>query len=139
MQRRAIDPARGEHGPREDVRVCGLGVPPDERPGTVRPLVRPVEPDVASPDDPGAELYERGDQAGRLRVVDEDDVPAPHGSPQPLEVLLGDQVVVRALGGPELATVARRPVETVVETLRDREELGVARDHEPVHVDPEPT
>ena len=118
--------------------VRNLDVGAEERPGTLRPLIRPVEPDVTSPDDTGSELDERWDETRRLRVVDEHDVAASNDAAQPLGIHRRDPVVVRPLGGTEGATVTRRAVEAVVDALRDREELGITRDHDPIHLDPEP-
>ena len=58
--------------------VRHLDVRPQERPGTVRPLVRSVEANVTTPDDVGTQLNERGDEARRLRVVDDHDVSSPN-------------------------------------------------------------
>jgi hypothetical protein len=130
-QPRTVDPGRRERLAREDERVRRLDVPPDEAPGALRPLVAAVIPDVTPPDHNGAELDEGSDQARRLWVVDDDDVPRPDERPNTLEIPLGHAVEARMLRDPELAAVARPAVEAVVDTLRDREELGVALDHEP--------
>ena len=121
--------------------MCGrnLDVGAKERPGALRPLVRPIEADVATPNDTGPELDQRSEETRRLRVVNEHDVAASNDAAQPLGILRRDPVVVRPLGSTEGATVTWRAVEAVVYALRDREELRVAGDHDPIHPDPEPT
>ena len=120
------------------MRVRNLDVGAEERPGALRPLVRPIESHVATPNDTGPELDERSEEARRLRVVDEHDVAASNDAAQPLGILRRDPVVVRPLGSTESATVTWRAVEAVVNALRDREELRVAGDHDPIHLDSEP-
>ena len=103
-----------------------------------RRLVPSVEADVTTPDDVGTLFDERGNQARRLRVVDDHDVP--------LLVSRGGrargfgQACARkshALALPELPSVAGRAVEAVVDSLRHREELGISGDHQPVRLEPD--
>ena len=69
--------AAGEH-----VGVRGLDVIAQEGPGLAGDLVRQVDADVAAPDDGRARLEQGPHQAGRLRVVAEDDVARAHGPRQ---------------------------------------------------------
>ena len=48
------------------------------------------------------------------------------------------RLVVPVLRVAEWAAVARRPVEVVVESLGDHEEVGVALDHQPSGIDADP-
>ena len=52
----------------------------------IRPLIRSVEPHVTTPDDLGALFDERGNQARRLRVVDDRDIPLSYLAADGLEV-----------------------------------------------------
>jgi len=132
---RAFDPVRRERLAREHVRVGGRDVGAEELPGTVGPLVLPVEADVAAPDDDRARLDEGGDERSRLRVVDDDDVAATDDGDDGIRVPPHRRLVGRALAGAELAPVSRRPVQAVVDPLRDVEELRVGVDHAPVALD----
>ena len=133
-----VHPPRREPAPREDEPVGLLDVRPDELPRPLRPLVRVVEADVAAPHDGAAVLEQRRDEPCRLRVVDDHDVVGPYRVADPGEVRRECALVGPALGGPELASVAGPAVEPVVDPLRDREELGVALDHEPLRLEPGP-
>ena len=84
---------------------------------------------------PAAGATQRLGQAGRLRVVQHDDVPGAHEREQLLRVPAQHALVVAALARAELAAVAGRAVDPVVDPLRDREELRVALDDEPTRVD----
>ena len=135
-QARTIDPLRRERLAREHVRVRRLDVGPHERPGTLSPLVRSVEAHVTTPDDVGAMFDERGNEACRLRVVDDHDVPFSYLAADGLEVPGKRALVDRTLSPSELPSVAGRAVEAVVDSLRHREELGISGDHQPVRLEP---
>ena len=133
----AIEPARRERLAREDVRMRDLHVRADELPRALRPLVRAVVPHVAPPDHPRADIAERREEPGGLWVVDEHHVAAAHPPAHVLDVRGDRPVVVRPLGLAEIAAVAGGAVEAVVDALGDREELGIARNDNPIRRDPD--
>jgi hypothetical protein len=90
---------------------------------------------MAAPDDRRARVAQRGDQAGGLRVVDDDDVAVVHAGDDRLGVLCQRLLVDRPRRIVERPAVAERAVEAVVDALRDGEELGVSVDDEPARVD----
>ena len=90
-----------------------------------------VRSDVAPPDDRRAEPPERRSEAGGLRIVQDDDVARPD-QPVDLARIRAQRPFVRlGLGGAQRPAVARRPVQAVVDPLRDVEERRVSLDHEP--------
>ena len=129
-------PLRRVGAAREDERVCGLDVGPQERPADVGEVSGCVAADVAAPDDVGAGLAQHPRQSGGLRVVQQDDVPGPHHRPEDLEVLGEHLVVVLLLGHAQRAAVAGHPVQHVVQPLGDGEELGVTAQHQPAGLHP---
>ena len=107
---------------------------PQELPPRPGHLVFPVHADMAAPHHPGARLRQRRDQASGLRVVQQHHVTGPDPGNQlhrvrrqHLRVMIG---VRRAEGA--AAGVA---VDLVVQPLGDREEPGVAADHQPADRD----
>ncbi len=135
MHLRRIRPRRCERGARHDDRIRLRQIRTQELPGALAPLVRPVETDVAAPDDARARALRRRDEGGGLGIVDYDDVSGADQREQLAGVLLSDALEVAALGGTELAAVSGGAVEAVVNPLRDREEVGISFDHEPARVD----
>ncbi len=136
-QARSIDPLRRERLAREHMRIRRLDVGSQERPGTVRPLVCSVEAHVTTPDDVGALFDERENEARRLRVVDDHHVVLPNLATDGLEVPGERALVDRALSSFELASVTGRAIEAVVDSLRHREELGIAVENQPVRLEPD--
>jgi hypothetical protein len=94
-----------------------------------------LDADVATPDDMGAHLLQRRDHPGGLRVVDDDDVALLHALLQGGEVLGQGALVHGARGVVERAAVAGRAVQSVVDALGHREELGRPLDDDPAGVD----
>ena len=116
----------------------GLDVVAQERPGLASDLVRQVDPDVTAPDH-GRARFEQGlDQAGRLRVVAEDDIAGAHGPRQLAGARAQRLLVDLPLCITELAAVARRAVEAVVNPLRHLEEGRRPVDHDPARIDARP-
>jgi hypothetical protein len=72
---------------------------------------------------------------GGLRVMDEYDVPLPDLAADPSEIRRDGPLVGRSLARAELSRVPGRAVETVVDSLGDGEEVGLARDDEPLGLD----
>ncbi len=75
--------------------------------------------------------------AGRLWVVEEDDVVAMDPAVEGLHVGPQDGRVVLGLARAQVPGVAGRAVQPVVQALRDGEELGVTVDDDPACVDPD--
>ena len=71
---------------------------------------------MRAPYDRDVPLLQFRDQAGRLRVVQENDVPA-------------------VLGLAQVAAVSLEALDLVVNSLRHLEKLGAALDHDPAGVD----
>ena len=90
---------------------------------------------MAAPHDRDVSLLQFRDQAGRLRVVQENDVPGSNHRRQ----LLSDQRerprVLAVLGLAQVATVSLEALDLVVNSLRHLEKLGAALDHDPAGVD----
>lgn len=117
------------------MRLRALDVGTNERPGALRPLVRAVVTHVAPPHHVGAVLDERSDETGRLRAVDEHDVPSPNLGADPSDIRHDRLLVGCSLAWAGLSTVPGRAVETVVDSLRDGEEVRLACDDEPLGLD----
>ena len=130
-QRLRRDERRREGGPREHMGVSSRHVRTQEVPGLLRPFVAPVDAHVAAPDDASAALDERGDEAGGLRIVHDDDVVRPYRPQETLDVRGERPLVPPSLVLAQAATVTGRPVEPVVDPLGDREELGIPVNHRP--------
>src|SRR5512132_1755949 len=113
----------------EDVRVRVADVGPQKVPGRARELTGPVDADVAAPDG----LDVRGDdvrhEAGRLRVVDVDDVAGPNEFGE-----LAGGLADLSLRRPKRPTIALGLMQAVVDPLRDPEEVRVAGDGHPAHI-----
>ena len=92
---------------------------------------------MTTPDDVGALFEERGNEARRLRVVDDHDVPFSYLAADALEVRGERALIDRTLSPSELPSVAGRAVEAVVDSLRHREELGISGDHQPDRLEPD--
>jgi hypothetical protein len=122
----------------EDVGVGLLDVRLQEGPRLARKLVRGVDPDVAAPHDRDAGVADVRDQPGGLRVVEDDRVALAERLAQRLAGALQRCLVRRPLLVAERAAVALGAVQPVVDALRDREERGVAADHQPARVDADP-
>ena len=69
------------------------------------------------------------------RVVDDDDVTGPDLGADRRDVRRGRPFIDDTLGRAEVSAVSRGPVETVVDALRDGEELWFPCDDEPLGVD----
>jgi hypothetical protein len=93
---------------------------------------------MRAPHDPGARRRERRAEPGRLRIVNERDVAGPDEREDVVGVAPHDALVAAVLGCPELAAVAGRAVEPVMDAFGDGEELGIPLDDEPAGVDPGP-
>ena len=105
-----------------------------ELPCVVREVVRPVEADVAAPDGGRSGRAQRGDQARRLRVVDDHDVTRAHALGERGQVV-GQYLLVDGAGGVvERSTVSDGAVQSVVDALGNGEEIGRALDHHPADV-----
>ena len=78
-------------------------------------------------------------EAGCLRIVEDHHIAGAHVLDEPFGVVSRDLLVCGALGGPQLATVAGRAVQQVMQALRELEEGRRALDHEPASVDVEAT
>jgi hypothetical protein len=133
-----VGPRGRERCPRCDVGVDAVQIGAQELPGSRAPLVRLVDTDVAAPHDPRAGAPHRVREAGRLRVVDHHHVARTHERQQFVGVAAKRRLVMAPLGLAQLAAVAGRAVEAVVDPLRDREKRRVAFDHEPARVDAGP-
>lgn len=115
--------------------LCALDVGAHECPGALRPFVCAVAPDVTSPHNAGTVLDQRGDEASRLRVVDDGDVTRPNFSADWCDVRRGRPLVDRTLMRAEVTTVAGRAVEAVVNALRHLEERRLPFYDEPLRLD----
>ena len=118
------------------VRVADIGE--EELPRHARQRVGPVEPDVTAPHRRAADLADRGDQAGRLRVVDDHHVLGLDELPELGGIALGHLVEDAACVIAEIAAVSGRSVQEVVDPLGEDEEVLVALDHHPARVDAGP-
>src|SRR3954453_21425521 len=105
-----------------------------KRPRFPHEVVGLLDADVAAPDHARASGPEGLDHARRLRIVNDHHVPftAPPG--ELLHVLGKGSFVYATSLVVERATVAERPVEAIVETLGDGEELWRAVDHDPASI-----
>ena len=135
LRRSGRDPRRRELRLREHELLDVFHVGPEEVPGPPRRLVRLVAADVAAPHDPRADGGQLAGETGGLRVVEQDHVVASHEREELGRVAAEHRLVVPVLRLAEWAAVAGRPVQPVVEPLGDREEVGVAFDHDPAGVD----
>ena len=120
---------------REDPAVGGLDQRAQEVPCVPHPCVGAIGTDVAAPDH--RHVGERRDplaHAGRLRVVEVDDVTGLDQLGKGLGVLPADLEVLGMLGLAQRRADAVGAVQAVVEALGDPEELGVAADDHPAHV-----
>ena len=108
---------------------------PEKRPRLMGPMVASGPSDVAPPDHPGSGFGKRRGHAGCLWIVEENHVALPDPTHHAFGVGGGDLRVVGGLVRPELTGVPGRSVETVVDPLRDGEELGVGIHYEPTDVD----
>ena len=106
-----------------------------ELPCLARAGVGQVEADVRAPYDRHAGVLQPRDHARRLGVVQENDVVGLQALGHELRVGRATLVVSRALRVAQRATVAAVAVQTVVQALGDREELGVAGDNHPTGVE----
>ena len=127
----SLEPLPDEGLAREDVGVRLLDVRAQEPPGPARQVAGSVDPDVAAPDHRDPALLERGDEPGGLGVVDDHDVVVGHQLEEFLDVRAKRLVVDPPLLVAELAAVARRVVQVVVDPLRQGEERVVAGDDDP--------
>ncbi len=103
---------------------------PQELPPSPGHLVFPVHSDVAAPHHPGARVCQRRGQPGGLRVMQQHHIAGPDPGSQ-LDRVRGQHPRVmtglrRAERGPGQAAV-----DLVVQPLGDREEPGIAGDHQP--------
>ena len=92
-------------------------------------------PDVASPDDLHPCFCKRSRQAGRLRIVKQDHVARLHESENAVGVCASNSSVVGSVVDTELAAVAGRSVQLIMDPFRDDEELRVSTHDQPVHID----
>jgi hypothetical protein len=118
------------------MRARRLDIWTKKAPGLLGPLVAPVDAHVAAPDDERPALEEDRDKPRRLGVMHDHDVlrsdAREYGPRVPRERLL----VVAALRLAEAPSVALRPVQPVVDALRDREEGRIGFDDVPLGRDP---
>ena len=129
----------GSHGgnvvpAREHVGLRGGQVRPQELPPGPGHLVFPVHPDMAAPHHPGARVCQRRGQPGGLRVMQQHHIAGPDPGRQ-LDRVRGQHLcVMSGLRRTERGS-GQAAVDLVVQPLGDREELGVAGDHQPADRD----
>ena len=133
-----VEPLPLEGLAREDVGVRVADVGDEELPRPARERVGPVEADVTAPHRRAADVADRRDQAGRLRVVDDHHVLGLDELPELGGVALGHLVKDAARVVVEVAAIAGRAVQEVVDPLGEDEEVLVALDHHPARVDAGP-
>jgi hypothetical protein len=130
-----VEALPGEGAPREDAARCPADVGKQEVPGSARVVVGRVHADVTAPDHAVPGVGQRGDEPGRLGVVEDDDV-ALAELPHQLVGVAGENLfVMAAVVVVETFAVAGSAVEPVVDALGDHEEPFVAADHQPAGVD----
>ena len=141
VDRRRDDPGLVGGNPRRDLiparEHAGLRrgqVRPQELPPRPGHLVFPVHADVASPHHPGARVCQRRGQPGGLRVMQQHHIAGPDPGRQ-LHRVRGQHLrVMSGLRRAERGS-GRAAVDLVVQPLGDREEPGVAGDHQPADRD----
>ncbi len=130
------EPLPRESRSREYEHVRIQNVTAQEVPGLACALVGGVDTHVTAPHDGCSRLARGRRQAGRLRIVQDHHVLGMHQPRELLRARRQRRLVDLALGVAERAAVPHEPVQAVVDPLRDRKELGLARDHRPSRVDP---
>jgi hypothetical protein len=137
VQSLAVDPARCELGAAEHVGVDVLDVRPHELPPRGGERIRRVATYVTAPHHGGTGCPRGASKTGSLWIVQDDDV-AGCQRRQPSRIGSHHFVVPVVLGGPQRAAVAIRPVQPIVDALRDLEEPAVSIDDDPLRVDAHP-
>jgi hypothetical protein len=115
--------------------VGGLEVGTQERPGLLDVAVDLVGAHVAPPQNRLPTGPTPIDQTRRLGVVKHHDITPSHQVGQRRRVRSRHALDDGMLGRAQRTTVAGDPVQPVVQSLRDREELPVAPDHQPPGID----
>ena len=123
---------RDERRVREHEGVALVEMRLEECPRLFGEHVDVVRPDVAPPGHPHAVLEQVARQPRRLRVVQEHHVVGADPPVEGVDVGPQDLAVVRRLRGPQRTAVAGGPVQPVVQSLGDGEELRIAVDDDPV-------
>ena len=132
----AIEPRPEVERIGEHIGVGGLDVGDQEPPGFAREIIRRVDADVRAPDHRHTRVEQPRDHAGCLRIVQQHDVGGTNELCQQLGVLDAAALVGGALGLAQRAAVALLSVQSVVQALRDAEELAVTLDHHPACLAP---
>src|SRR4051812_38635974 len=124
------NPVRSVRRTREDIRInVRFKVWAKERPRLLGELVAVVRSDMTAPNDRKTPRLELLGESGGLRVVDDRGVLTKHGGGEHLCVLARYLVEVLMLSGTKCAGVALPAVQSVMNPLRDSEELRITFHH----------
>ncbi len=107
----------------------------EKLPCIVSPSVGSFAPDVAPPDHVGSGRSQGSGHAYRLGVVEEYDVAFSNPADETGDIRIGNPLVVLRLVGAEVSGVTGHPVDPVVDSLCDGEEVGVSGHDQPADVD----
>jgi hypothetical protein len=94
-----------------------------------------VTADVTSPYDPRPKPADTVDEAGGLRIVQQDDIARADHLSQARQVALQHAGVVLMLGGTEVGSGSQQSVQRIVNPLGDQEERRIGVEHQPPRVD----